>query len=615
MKKYLLVKFLLFLPLYSFGQEDSDRAYLQSLLDKPASYTRDSLLILGIRAYWAKADAHEDNEYISFFLKKLPPVAADSKWPPAMANYYYLQGSEYLRNNQLYAAFDYLEKAIREFRALKDEDNFRRVNNKFIPLMNWNIIENKIPERAKEKYASYISEAVKGAEAGNDTGIIANLKITQASYMLFVLSDYPKSLQLIDEILELLKGKDKEKWFSYYHITLLGQCLNYLNLGEARKAEKLLEEIIKSCQQRQDSQQAKYILGQVSGFVGRYYLNKKDYKKALKYASLAEGRTDFMRFPYFVNYLHETLYGAYKYNGRAAEALKYLERVRSYEQEAEAERLNHGFAEWQLKYETEKHKNQINRLENENLMKSEQQNRTIRNALLMIMAIVGVAGVFIMKSNRKLKQKNEELKQKNEEITQAVFKGQTIERKRVASELHDNLNTKIAALKWRVESAEKPTPEDLKIFVQILDDIYADVRLIANNLIPSDLETAGFVFTVRKLINSLVNHPIQFHFSEQGLVGRLPIEIEYQLYNIILELINNILKHSQATQAWITLTFQEDYIILRVSDNGVGLSVNRVKMGAGIANIRSRVDQLKGRFNMSYPSEEGASIEITLPVS
>lgn len=614
MKNYILVKFLLVLVLRSFGQEASDKAYLDKLLDQPVTYERDSLLITGFRAYWAKTGHNEERQYISDFIARLAPVAAESKWPPARANYYYLQGSESLKNNQLYAAFDYLERALWEFKELKDEESFGRVNNKFVPLMTWNMIENEIPEESKEKYASYISEALKGAESGSDTGVIANLKITQASYTLFVLKDYRKCLQLAEEILDLLKDKDKEIWFSYYHITLLGKSLSCLNLGETRKGELILEEIIQACLARPDFNRAKYILGQVSGFVGRYYLNKRDYKNALKYASLGEGRTDFMLFPYFENYLNETLYGVYKYTGKDKKALKYLEKVRSYEQEAKAERLNQGFAEWQLKYETEKHKNHITTLENENLLKSKQQNRIILNAMLGILLTGAISTVYIVNSNRKLKHKNEELKHKNEEISRAVFKGQTIERKRLASELHDNLNTKIAALKWRFETTEKPTPEQLSSFVQILDDIYMDVRLISHNLIPSDLEAVGLVISIQKLIKNLDNHPVEFHFLDKGLTGRLPVDLEYQIYNIVLELINNILKHSEAAKAWISLSRENDKVTLTVSDNGIGLQENTGGKGVGLANIKSRVEQLKGQISFPSALQYGTTIHILLPV-
>ncbi|RYE07162.1 MAG: two-component sensor histidine kinase, partial [Sphingobacteriaceae bacterium] len=154
-----------------------------------------------------------------------------------------------------------------------------------------------------------------------------------------------------------------------------------------------------------------------------------------------------------------------------------------------------------------------------------------------------------------------------------MFKGQTIERKRVASELHDNLNTKIVALKWRFEAlnTSKYSEKDQKVladFVKVLDDIYMDVRLISHNLLPAELETQGIVIALQKLLNNISNRNISFHFLTEGITQRLEPQLEHELYNITLELINNILKHSQATQAWVSLTQQDDRISLTVSDNG-----------------------------------------------
>lgn len=608
MRKYLVIVLLLCAGRETFGG-GGEKLYIRELLKESPSYQRDSLLITAFRTFWSGTEGEE--EFINQCLEEIGRIAPFSQWRPAMGNYLYLMGSQYLRRNQLYSAFDYLERSMLEFKNLKDEKNFGIVNNKFIPLMTWNMYENDIPEESKEKYSSYFSEALTTAEAGGNKEVIANIKITWAGYTLFILKDYRESLRMTDEILELIKDQDKEEWFDYFHITWLGRSLNYLYLGEIRKGEQILDQVVEDCLKRPDFNQAQYILGQVAGFGGRYYLSRQQYQKALKYATLVENRVNFMEFPYFSNYLNKTLYEAYKYNGHPVEALKYLEKVRQYEQESKAEKLNYGFAEWQMRYENEKHKNRITTLENENLLKSKQRNRVMVNALLLIITTGVITTLFIGNSNRKLKHKNEELKHKNEEITRAVFKGQAIERKRLASELHDNLNTKIAALKWRVESIEKPSPEELGSFVKILDDIYADVRLIAHNLIPTDLEAVGLVVAIQKLIKNLDNHRIGFHFLHQGFTRRLAVDLEYQIYNIILELINNTLKHSRATRVWISLSRVEDQVALSVSDNGIGLPADA--KGVGLTNIKSRVEQLKGETTFADASEGGAAIHILLP--
>lgn len=149
------------------------------------------------------------------------------------------------------------------------------------------------------------------------------------------------------------------------------------------------------------------------------------------------------------NLIYSVLYKMYRYKGQVVKNLQYPGKVRVYGEVSPTEMPDPDIAGWQLKYETEK-----------------QKSRIAYKILLIIAGISGAATAFIIKNNRRLKHKNEELRLRNEEISKAV---------------HDNLNTKIAALKWRIESAEELTPEQLDI-VKLLDDIYEDIRHIAHKL-------------------------------------------------------------------------------------------------------------------------------------
>ena len=104
-----------------------------------------------------------------------------------------------------------------------------------------------------------------------------------------------------------------------------------------------------------------------------------------------------------------------------------------------------------MNYEFDKKQNlsklRFNQLQNEKLTQS-------RNFLVGLSVLATLIAGIILWSNRKLRSKNLQLTAKNREIEQALYKGQNIERKRVASELHDNLNTKLAALRWRLEAID-----------------------------------------------------------------------------------------------------------------------------------------------------------------
>ncbi len=216
---------------------------------------------------------------------------------------------------------------------------------------------------------------------------------------------------------------------------------------------------------------------------------------------------------------------------------------------------------------------------------------------------------------------NEELKHKNEQIQEALFRGQTIERKRVASELHDTLGGTLAAVKLNMESFETKhlNDDEKEIYESVLAmirDACKEVRYISHNLIPEELEVHGLVIAITKLIHKLDAGKIYFTFRSEGITERLDKTIEFNLYNICLELVNNILKHSQATQAEIELIQHNNLLTMRVYDNGIGHSTNGKKgnVGIGLKNIQSRVETLQGKFSVSSVPEKGFETLIEVPL-
>lgn len=593
---------------------DSLKQAFEQLKTQNASIKRDSLLIMTIRDLAYEIPEGDTSQY-NYYKKHFQQLLENTQWNKALAHYYFLSGTMHIFSNELYLAFYDLERAMIEFKKYHDYENYLKVNNKFVPLINWIMIENDIPKDVQRRYLEYMQEALNLAKAKRDTAVWANIQITIAGYYVFVLKDFKECYRNANEVLELIEDKNRREWFDYYYITKLGKSLSLLYMNREKEGRAMLDEVIRVAQENNSLNEAKYVLSQAGAFGGRYYLEKKDYQNALKLSLLGEQNANFLNFPYFNNVLNNTLYETYKGLKQPAKAFIYLERVKKYEEVSETRKLNQNLAEWQVKYEDEKQKTKIKTLENENLKRANERDEWVRNTLLVSLLIgLGLTG-YVFWNNKQLKTKNEELKAKNDEISGAMFKGQTIERKRVASELHDNLNTKIVALKWRFEAIDttKYSEKDQKIladFVKVLDDIYMDVRLISHNLLPAELETQGLVVALQKLLNSISNKHISFHFLTEGVSRRLEPQLEHELYNIALELINNILKHAQATHAWVSLTQQDDRISLTVSDNGKGIDLNQPANGVGLRNVHARVDNLNGRLQITKQNTHGTNVQI-----
>ncbi|WP_221391758.1 sensor histidine kinase [Dyadobacter sp. NIV53] len=213
---------------------------------------------------------------------------------------------------------------------------------------------------------------------------------------------------------------------------------------------------------------------------------------------------------------------------------------------------------------------------------------------------------------------NEKLRKKNAEIREALIKGQTIERKRVAAELHDHLGGTLASLNWYLYGMDKKglSPEEQKIYDsvhQMVGAAYRQVRSLSHNLMPAELEEHGLVTALRRLVGKLnENKNIEFAFNHNGFEKRYAKKVEFELYSIVLELTNNILKHSGATKAVIDINESIKNINLTISDNGSG--INQVsKQGIGLYNVKNRIESLSGKIQILDEPEKGTRIEIEIP--
>ncbi len=262
----------------------------------------------------------------------------------------------------------------------------------------------------------------------------------------------------------------------------------------------------------------------------------------------------------------------------------------------------------------------INELAKNLLLENEKQ-----KTLLLIVLLVSALSILAVGYSVFLRNKNKELINKNNEIQEALLKGQTIERKRVASELHDNVGSLLSAVRVSLLTLnrQKLPTHDQKIFAQIqsmVEGACNEVRLISHNLLPEELEKYGLQTALEKMFERLnFSTKIEFTLNAKGLKEMEENKViinrkaSFHIYSICLELINNILKHSEASDAALTFRKNGDTIELFMRDNGVGL--NEEQQENGFKNIRERVEALKGKLGILSEKEGGSRIQISIPIN
>jgi len=147
----------------------------------------------------------------------------------------------------------------------------------------------------------------------------------------------------------------------------------------------------------------------------------------------------------------------------------------------------------------------------------------------------------------------------------------------------------------------------------MVSSAYKEVRSLSHNLMPAELEEHGLIMALGRLTGKLSeNKNIAFTFDHNTQDKRYGNKTEFELYSIVLELANNIIKHSSATVASIRLAETAKTIQLLVSDNGQGFDTSS-KQGIGLNNVKNRVQSLSGKIKISNQPEQGTLIEIEIP--
>jgi signal transduction histidine kinase len=351
---------------------------------------------------------------------------------------------------------------------------------------------------------------------------------------------------------------------------------------------------------------------------GKIYLKQKSYDQVIAYASKGlewAAESDPVLLMEMAEY-NRQLTEAYKAKGNYKLALEHYQSYKTQSDSLVSNAAVQKATAMALQFDFDK-KDQLNklnieRLENDKLMLG-------RNAFMFLSGLILVIAGVVFWSNKKLKGKNAELKSKNHEITQALQKGKHIERKRVASELHDNLATKLAALRWRMEAMDVSVlrTQDQKIHagsLQMLEDIYGDVRLISHDMLAAELKTSGLQMALQKLADQLNSNPrIRFDL-DISTTSRPDERVEFEIYQVVLELVNNIIKHSQATKVEMHLTQHDGALMLAVRDNGVGFDVKNSSEGIGLKSIASRIESLGGKWKVDSSPSAGTTLTAQVPL-
>jgi len=228
-------------------------------------------------------------------------------------------------------------------------------------------------------------------------------------------------------------------------------------------------------------------------------------------------------------------------------------------------------------------------------------------------------GVTVIRDISERKRSEKLIKEERQRQLQYVIDGQEKERQRLSRELHDGIGQQLIATKLRLELFDADNKER-EIFINGVKDeinrLIDDVRRISNNLMPAVLIELDLATALHNLCKGFCQGKGE---SITCRISNLPEEMDPRqknyIFRIVQEALTNAVKHSGATEIYLSATVEDESINIHVKDNGKGFDPTRiVNPGNGIINMRERANLLGGQFNLDSVPGKGSDIYVTIPM-
>lgn len=249
----------------------------------------------------------------------------------------------------------------------------------------------------------------------------------------------------------------------------------------------------------------------------------------------------------------------------------------------------------------------------------------LSGTLTLLLLVAGVVGFVIVYKKRlsdgELRVKEMELNYQQDVIYRTLDAVED-ERKRVARDLHDEVGAALSAMRLLVgqlAQADPPTPETYGLtarFKVVIDNTIDSVRRISNDLLPQGLEELGLTYALEGLCENAMNlADVEVDLTVDPDLN-LPTRTSLIVYRLVQELLNNAVKHAEATYIQLTLTQKTNDFKLEYVDNGQGFDFDEAyqKRSLGLKNIETRAHMLNGTATFTTKRGQGLKVTVIIPI-
>jgi signal transduction histidine kinase len=468
---------------------------------------------------------------------------------------------------------------------------------------------------SKKYYGLYISLA----EKMNDSSMMAHA-YNEASDVFFSENNFEQALSYLNRSITLYKTREMygpDRKYQGNNRVLISNGI--FKISRIYKAKGDLRQALRYSLQSFDAASAanEYDLAAYNINAGDIYLQSGQIEQAKKYfhsglaIALQIQHSEDIRDAYY--YLSQL----YKEEKKFDSAYYYYGNYVSLKDSIVNERTRQSIAFMQSQFDTERKDRQIEDQQAELNHQSLLRNLIIGSSVFLLVILILFYNRYRLRQKNKFQQ---QLNKQQNELMNTVIAAQDKERKRIAEDLHDTLGSILSAAKLKLSAISEPAngngQNNYDDTMNLLDEAVNEMRSISHNLLPASLLRLGLIAGLQNLFDKIsFRSGLKISFIAHGFKQRIDENIEVSMYRIVLEAVNNIVKHANAKNVTVQLMQYDRYINMLIEDDGVGFDKDLAlkEQGIGLNNIFSRVDYMKGKVDIDTRPKAGTVINIDIP--
>lgn len=534
---------------------------------------------------------------VKLFSKDALSYISEHKIPNAKAPFFNFLGMTYLRQNMPDSSAYYFVKSVDEFEESGKLEN--------AALVNFNISNIYFDLHDYSNALKYLKKCEYYFEKNNkDSGVLYLVK-SRMSYCYLRLDNLVKAREYSNKALSKKDSNLKMEAFMYGSITRAELLMKEMKYDSAYHYAVQSFKISKDLKKE-------HSIGETSKFLLELLVEKNP-QEAILYGK--EALDIFSNDERFFVEIVKNISEAYLNNKDYGNAAIYQKKYIKYQDSILKSDYNKNTIDILEKYEAAQKELKINEQQSE-IDKKNNQNRLFAIISLSLLVVALLLTFLFVQKRRAQKEKIRNLENEKENIAlKSLMAGEEKERSRIAKELHDGIGSLLAASKMHASALLTKDPEASETLISLLDNASNEARRISHNLLPESLINKGLDVALQDFVETINEGKLlQVEYQSINFKHNLPQSTQLTIYRIVQELLNNIIKHSGATEAFVQLNQNDKKLIITVEDNGRGFSSGTDFKGIGLQNIESRLSLLNGKIEVDSKETMGTSVYIEFEI-